>query len=196
MTSPIATDKALRALPRAFALHTSHIRVSVGFAPSLASRRQIIQLTMGSPDLEDPKHDARIIASASIEEIGEGAKAATQKEHDMSFGEVIALYPKAAGWSIFFSLGVIMTAFDPQLLGNLYATPAFQKEFGYLYKGSYIISASWQTGLSMGSPIGQVVGALFAVRRDLSTIRSLPSTDIRRATRWNGMDARRPSAPV
>ena len=65
-----------------------------------------------------------------------------------------------------------MTAFDPQLLGNLYATPAFQKDFGYLYNGSYIISAPWQTGLSMGSPIGQVVGALFAVRNILSQFRS------------------------
>jgi MFS transporter, SP family, general alpha glucoside:H+ symporter len=48
------------------------------------------------------------------------------------------------------------------LLGNLYATPAFQKDFGYLYEDGYIISAPWQTGLSMGSPIGQVVGAFFA----------------------------------
>jgi len=55
-----------------------------------------------------------------------------------------------------------MTAFDPQLLGNLYATPAFQRDFGYLYEGSYIIAAAWQTGLSMGSPIGQVIGAFFA----------------------------------
>jgi MFS transporter, SP family, general alpha glucoside:H+ symporter len=66
------------------------------------------------------------------------------------------------GWSIFFSLGIIMTAFDPQLLGNLYATPAFQKDFGYYYQDQWIISAPWQTGLSMGSPIGQVVGAFFA----------------------------------
>lgn len=44
---------------------------------------------------------------------------------------------------------IIMTAFDPQLLGNLYATPAFQRDFGYLYEGEYIISAPWQTGLSM-----------------------------------------------
>jgi len=58
--------------------------------------------------------------------------------------------------------GIIMTAFDPQLLGNLYATPAFQRDFGYLYEGSYIVSAPWQTGLSMGNPIGQVVGAFFA----------------------------------
>ena len=120
---------------------------------------------MDPSDIEDSKQHPGIIASASIEEIGEEAKTATDKEHAMSFREVMALYPKAAGWSIFFSLGVIMTAFDPQLLGNLYATPAFQKDFGYLYDGSYIISAPWQTGLSMGSPIGQVVGALFAVRR-------------------------------
>lgn len=118
---------------------------------------------MGAADVEDQKQYAAIIASARIEELGDVAKTATQKEHDMSFREVWLLYRKAAGWSIFFSLGIIMTAFDPQLLGNLYATPAFQKEFGYLFNGSYIISAPWQTGLSMGSPIGQVVGALFAV---------------------------------
>ena len=53
-------------------------------------------------------------------------------------------------------------SFDPQLLGNLYATPAFQRDFGYQYNGEWIISAPWQTGLSMGSPIGQVVGAFCA----------------------------------
>jgi SP family general alpha glucoside:H+ symporter-like MFS transporter len=31
---------------------------------------------------------------------------------------------------------------------------------GYLYEGSYIVSAPWQTALGMGNPIGQVVGAL------------------------------------
>lgn len=31
-----------------------------------------------------------------------------------------------------------------------------------MYKGKWIISAPWQTGLSMGSPIGQVVGAFYA----------------------------------
>ncbi|KAK5120671.1 hypothetical protein LTR85_006029 [Meristemomyces frigidus] len=93
---------------------------------------------------------------------GEEARQATALEHDLSFLEALKLYPTAVGWSIFFSLGIIMTAFDPQLLGNLYATPAFQREFGYLYEGSYIVSAPWQTGLSMGNPIGQVVGAFFA----------------------------------
>ncbi|KXL47531.1 hypothetical protein M433DRAFT_57808 [Acidomyces richmondensis BFW] len=93
---------------------------------------------------------------------GEEARQAIEQEHNLSFTEALKLYPTAVGWSVFFSLGIIMTAFDPQLLGNLYATPAFQRDFGYMYKGKWIISAPWQTGLSMGSPIGQVVGAFYA----------------------------------
>jgi SP family general alpha glucoside:H+ symporter-like MFS transporter len=83
-------------------------------------------------------------------------------DHSLNFIQALRLYPSAVGWSMFFSLGVIMTAFDPQLLGSLFATPAFQKDFGYLYEGSYIVSAPWQTALGMGNPIGQVVGALGA----------------------------------
>ncbi|KAK4899504.1 hypothetical protein LTR27_003237 [Elasticomyces elasticus] len=93
---------------------------------------------------------------------GEDAIRATENEHNLSLRDAVRLYPAAIGWSAFFSLGIIMTAFDPQLLGNLYATPKFQQDFGYLYEGSWIIKAQWQTGLSMGSPIGQVVGAFFA----------------------------------
>ncbi|ATZ46812.1 hypothetical protein BCIN_02g01650 [Botrytis cinerea B05.10] len=88
------------------------------------------------------------------------AQTATEIEHSMSFRDGLRLYPAAIAWSAFFSLGIIMTAFDPQLLGSLYATPAFQRDFGYKYKGDYIVSAQWQTALGMGNPIGQVVGAL------------------------------------
>ncbi|KAL2289202.1 hypothetical protein FJTKL_02230 [Diaporthe vaccinii] len=87
---------------------------------------------------------------------------AIQAEHELTFTQACQLYPRAIFWSAFVSLGVIMLAFDPQLLGNLYATPQFQRDFGYPYEGGYIISAAWQTGLSMGNPVGQVVGALFA----------------------------------
>lgn len=60
---------------------------------------------------------------------------AIQHEHNLTFLEACKLYPAAIGWSAFVSLGVIMLAFDPQLLGNLYATPQFQKDFGYLFEG-------------------------------------------------------------
>ncbi|CAN8099925.1 unnamed protein product [Discula destructiva] len=94
---------------------------------------------------------------------------AMSAENSLTFTQACALYPAAIGWSAFVSLGVIMLAFDPQLLGNLYATPQFCRDFGYRYDddsgggdATYIISAPWQTGLSMGNPVGQVVGALFA----------------------------------
>jgi hypothetical protein len=93
---------------------------------------------------------------------GDDARLATAQEHSLTFREAVRLYPKAIGWSLFFSLGIIMTAFDPQLLGQLFATPKFQRDFGYKFQGEYIISAPWQTGLLMGSPIGQVVGAFYA----------------------------------
>ena len=76
-------------------------------------------------------------------QIGQESRQATEWEHSMTFFEALKLYPTSAAWSVFFSLGIIMTAFDPQLLGNLYATPAFQKDFGYLFQGEYIISAAW-----------------------------------------------------
>ena len=61
-------------------------------------------------------------------------------EHSLTLKEAIKLYPAAIAWSGFVSLGVIMLAFDPQLLGNLYATPQFQSDFGYLYKDSVRMS--------------------------------------------------------
>jgi SP family general alpha glucoside:H+ symporter-like MFS transporter len=95
-------------------------------------------------------------ATADIAAIsGAEVRDATDAEHNMTLWESLKMYPTAVGWSMFFSLGTIMTAFDPQLLGNLYATPAFQRDFGYLFEGSYIISAPWQTALGMGNPMGQ-----------------------------------------
>lgn len=53
-----------------------------------------------------------------------------------------------------------MVAFDPQLLGNLFAVPAFAKKYGVLIEGSYAIPDARQTGLSMGNSVGRVILAL------------------------------------
>ncbi|KAF4626348.1 hypothetical protein G7Y89_g11809 [Cudoniella acicularis] len=113
-------------------------------------------------DIKGVQNPVSLEDVTTVKEIGEESRRATEAEHRMTFMQGLKLYPKAIGWSAFFSMGVIMTAFDPQLLGSLYATPAFQRDFGYLFEGSYIISAPWQTALGMGNPLGQVVGALAA----------------------------------
>ncbi|TVY23350.1 Maltose permease [Lachnellula hyalina] len=113
-------------------------------------------------DLEGVRETPCMNSIGRMQEIGEESRRATELEHRMSFKQGLKLYPKALGWSSFFSLGIIMASFDPQLLGSLYATPAFQKDFGILFNGGYIITASWQTALGMGNPLGQIVGALLA----------------------------------
>jgi len=65
---------------------------------------------------------------------------AIRYEHSLGFTEAVRQYPAAIGWSAFVSIGVIMLAFDPQLLGNLYATPQFQRDFGYEFNGEVSFS--------------------------------------------------------
>ncbi|TVY42649.1 Maltose permease [Lachnellula subtilissima] len=115
-----------------------------------------------SVDTEGVRQIPSLNDTGRMQDIGEESRRATELEHRMSFKQGLKLYPKALGWSSFFSLGIIMASFDPQLLGSLYATPAFQKDFGILFNGGYIITASWQTALGMGNPLGQIVGALLA----------------------------------
>jgi hypothetical protein len=90
----------------------------------------------GDPDDTKP-------GAVTVDAVDEG----TQLEHDLTFLQACKLYPAAIGWSAFVSLGVIMLAFDPQLLGNLYATPQFQKDFGYLFDGDVSPLAATQRPL-------------------------------------------------
>jgi len=84
----------------------------------------------------------------------------TTAEHDLGFWAAVKQYPTAVLWAMFFCIAVIMAGFDAQLVTSFYALPAFQQRFGKLYEGEWIITAPWQTGLGMGNPIGQVLGAL------------------------------------
>lgn len=90
------------------------------------------------------------------------AQQATETQHSLSIIQALCLYPKALGWAAYFALGVIMVAFDPQLIGQLIATPAFQRDFGVPSGTGYVITAPWQTGLNMGAPLGQALGAFVA----------------------------------
>ena len=113
------------------------------------------------PKMAKPNHKAGADITTKVQRSTD-LEDAINFERSLPFLEACKLYPSAILWSAFVSMGVIMLAFDPQLLGNLYAMPQFRADFGYLYQGDYIISAPWQTGLSMGNPVGQVVGALIA----------------------------------
>lgn len=80
--------------------------------------------------------DSKIRTSTDAKPHAAAAAAeADHQEHTLTFLEAIKLYPTAVGWSLFVSLGVIMLAFDPQIVGSMYAMPQFQKDFGYEHNG-------------------------------------------------------------
>ncbi|KAJ5114014.1 hypothetical protein N7456_002548 [Penicillium angulare] len=90
----------------------------------------------------------------------EMADEATEAEHNSSTWQALKMHRAGALWSLFFSLCIIMRAYDIEITGNFYALPAFQKHFGEPSSdGGYQIPAKWQVAMSMGPIVGQVVGA-------------------------------------
>lgn len=102
---------------------------------------------MGSNENDAEAQNVQVKRNSSIIE---DAQAATAAEVTMDVRTALKLYPKAAAWSVYFSMGVIMTGFDPQVIGNLYGVPKFQEDFGHEFEGEMIISAAWQSGLRCG----------------------------------------------
>jgi SP family general alpha glucoside:H+ symporter-like MFS transporter len=87
------------------------------------------------------------------------AEDATRHDHRMTLLQAVKLYPKAVGWSVVMSTALVMDGFDNKLMVSLFAQPAFAKKYGKLRpKGKHQISAPWQSGLTNGSNVGQLIG--------------------------------------
>ncbi|KAL1863974.1 hypothetical protein Daus18300_007939 [Diaporthe australafricana] len=107
-----------------------------------------------APEEPSPKH-TRVLEIDATREI-------TAIEHETGFWQAARQYPAATFWAGFFCLAVIMAGFDAQIITSFYALPAFQQKYGQPVggTGAYEIPARWQTGLGMGNPVGQILGAL------------------------------------
>ncbi|KIW20214.1 hypothetical protein PV08_00789 [Exophiala spinifera] len=113
--------------------------------------------TPGHP-LHFPEKD-HLAHTKSVDEIVLNASRATDKEHKMSLWQGIKLYPKAVGWSLLISTCIAMEGYDVCLLSNFYGFPQFQKKYGeQLPDGSWQIPAPWQSGLSNGANVGEIIG--------------------------------------
>lgn len=101
----------------------------------------------------------RMSTVPDIVDITSDASKATAAEHRMTLLQGLKLYPKAVGWSVLLSCAIIMEGFDIILIGNLYALPSFKRHYGErLSNGSYEIPAAWQSGISNGALVGEIIG--------------------------------------
>jgi len=96
--------------------------------------------------------------------LNEEAKHGLDAEHELTLAKALKLYPKAIAWSVLLSSTLIMEGYDLALLGNLYASPNFNRKFGSLDEdsGEYSVSAAWQSGLSNGARAGEIFGLILA----------------------------------
>lgn len=121
--------------------------------------------------LEPPEHsnaaginahrDPVAHANAQSEASGfvEDAKVAHDAERRMSLLQGLRTYPKAMAWSFAFSTAVVMEAYDVNLLASFYAMPEFTKKYGTCdAQGNCQLTAAWQSGLSQGSSVGEILG--------------------------------------
>ncbi|KAE8153283.1 general substrate transporter [Aspergillus avenaceus] len=88
-------------------------------------------------------------------------KTAAKQEQSMTLWQAVRLYPKAVGWSVLLSSTLIMEGYDLALLGSMYASTAFNQKFGeQAPSGKWTVPASWQSALSNGARVGEVIGLL------------------------------------
>ena len=99
------------------------------------------------------------MANPGFAQINEDAAGAAFLEQNQTFTQAVKLYPKAVGWSMLLSTAIVMEGYDTVLLGNLYGLPQFQRRYGFLQSdGSYVIPASWRSGLNNGANVGEILG--------------------------------------
>ncbi|KAF2732879.1 sugar transporter [Polyplosphaeria fusca] len=91
------------------------------------------------------------------------AAAANDAERNLTFRQALKQYPMAILWSLLLSSAIIMEGFDTILLANLFAYEPFKQAFGVKISDStYELTADWQSGLSNGVLMGEMIGLLAA----------------------------------
>ncbi|OAA54155.1 Sugar/inositol transporter [Niveomyces insectorum RCEF 264] len=99
----------------------------------------------------------------NLPELLEGARRAASLESRLATWDAVRLYRKAIGFAMVMSLAIIMEGYDTYLLASFFSYPTFTKRFGVrLADGSYQITSQWQSGLTNGSQVGQILGLMAA----------------------------------
>lgn len=88
-------------------------------------------------------------------------KAATHSEKRMTLLQGLRLYPKAMGWSTLLSLTIVLEGVGLSINNTLLAFPQFKEAYGsYVDNHGYQISTYWQSLLTNGPVIGEILGLL------------------------------------
>ncbi|KAG7759410.1 hypothetical protein KL911_000547 [Ogataea haglerorum] len=94
--------------------------------------------------------------------LAEKARKGIKEARSISTWQALWTHRKAVFWTWAISWAIIMEAYDDSLISSVYGYSTFAKKYGRYYPKikEYQIPARWQTGLSMASPVGEIIGLL------------------------------------
>ncbi|CAG8978802.1 hypothetical protein HYALB_00012636 [Hymenoscyphus albidus] len=79
---------------------------------------------------------------------------------DRATWQMVKRYRASVMWSAFVGMAGINWGMDVLLSNGIISVPAFQRDYGYMFENSYIISASWQIAFNTAASIGGFFGAI------------------------------------
>lgn len=130
----------------------SGVSVVVSEAHVPIDEKKAAIVTETDADMERDKAANAVIGSA---------RAAAEKEQQMTLMEGVRMYPKAIAWSVLISTCIVMEGYDVCLINNFYGFSQFNRKYGQqLASGEYQVPASWQSGLSNGANCGELIGLM------------------------------------
>jgi SP family general alpha glucoside:H+ symporter-like MFS transporter len=90
-------------------------------------------------------------------------KDAMQIDHseNLLLGEAVKKYPSLVKYFMLLSCTVVLWGYDGVVVGSITGVPAFQRDYGEIFEGEYIIPAVWLSLWLAASPIGSVFGSPF-----------------------------------
>jgi SP family general alpha glucoside:H+ symporter-like MFS transporter len=152
-------------------VQTPHPSDAVDFITSVAPDLPIsehIEFTsrdgLGSIEPKPPLFGKKLPADhiARLNHLIDASNEEVEAEHRMTLRDALRLYPKAIGWSILLSLTIVMEGYDLTIINGFYAFPEFKKAYGErVGDNDYQITTAWQSGLTNGAVIGEILGLLF-----------------------------------
>ncbi|GES64123.1 MFS alpha-glucoside transporter [Aspergillus terreus] len=114
-----------------------------------------------SPEKVIPKR-REVETHVTIAELIQQAQESDTADRQLTISQALKKYKKAVFWAMFLSTSLIMEGYDLNIITSFYGQTQFKNRFGIANPktGEKAIPASWQSGLSNSSLVGQLGGLL------------------------------------
>lgn len=86
------------------------------------------------------------------ERAGQVSNTTSTEDHQETALQAIRNQPRVFFWCVYAIFVLVLTSFDNQAGSIALGIPEFRKDFGFSYKGDYVLPAQWQSAYS-GAPV-------------------------------------------